>query len=551
MTPTTNGPACRRETAEVHSVFPDGIANVTTTARYLNVKDDYLQELIERKPLTLQPSADPQQQLLDIIGLHASSVDFHLQVLDSADRIWNEATFRQRNRALLQSSMEQLMLAGTDLLRSLGYAGPAPEVVQRFVASVEGPMTRPVIDAAPLSETIRTVDLHGRQQELHPVVPWRRPRPRSTICDSRLASATARRRMRFYHVRHALQLGYYAAAVGLHEANGAIAPDQVAATYREPSFVHVAASQVSESRYRLLYEKNAAITGNATTTVAEFIPAWLQSTGRNSTLAEQLAALPVLETMPTARLERAFAEHVDLCSYRWDAWMLSLVQERLSAMRRPDGVEAPRREGVYLGAYGGIEDLKPDTAAAAPCQLPDDLSAIFDTPGQPSLQRDPANGGHVLAPSLNHAVTAAILRSGYLNNASPAQPTLFAVDLSSARVRVALQFLEGIRNGQPLGALLGYQFERRLHDRHDEAEVDTFIYQVRKAFPLAAKRIADTVDAAAADTAIENIEARNVCDGLLLVEHVRTAANKTYSVGYGSRSRYAWAGSDHQPHKPA
>jgi len=26
---------------------------VTTKARYLNVKDDYLQELIERKPLTL------------------------------------------------------------------------------------------------------------------------------------------------------------------------------------------------------------------------------------------------------------------------------------------------------------------------------------------------------------------------------------------------------------------------------------------------------------------------------------------------------------------
>jgi len=30
-----------------------GHANVTTTARYLNVKDDYLQELIERKPLVL------------------------------------------------------------------------------------------------------------------------------------------------------------------------------------------------------------------------------------------------------------------------------------------------------------------------------------------------------------------------------------------------------------------------------------------------------------------------------------------------------------------
>ena len=30
-----------------------GHANVTTTAHYLNVKDDYLQELIERKPLIL------------------------------------------------------------------------------------------------------------------------------------------------------------------------------------------------------------------------------------------------------------------------------------------------------------------------------------------------------------------------------------------------------------------------------------------------------------------------------------------------------------------
>ena len=36
----------------VHRVT-SGHANITTTARYLNVKDDYLQELIERKPLAL------------------------------------------------------------------------------------------------------------------------------------------------------------------------------------------------------------------------------------------------------------------------------------------------------------------------------------------------------------------------------------------------------------------------------------------------------------------------------------------------------------------
>lgn len=480
-------------------------------------------------PRVGQPSPDPQQQLLDIIGLHASSVDFHLQVLDSADRIWNEATFRLRNRALLQPSMEQLMLAGTNLLTSLGYVGPAPEIVQKFVASVEGPMTRPVIDAAPLSKTI---GLSICTDDNKNYIQWCREKAAAAFDDLRqqagFSDGKTPNALLYHMLRHALQLGYYDAAVGLHESSGAIPAGQVAATYREPSFVHVAASQASESRYRLLYDKNAAITGDATTLVAEFIPAWLQSAGRTSTLADQLAALPVLETIPTARLERAFAEHVDLCSYRWDAWTLSLVQERLAAIRRPEGAEAPRREGVYLGAYGWIEDLTPDTAPLLPVNLSDDLRMIFETPGQPALQRDPANGGHVLAPSLNHAVTAAVLRNGYLNNASPAQPTLFAVDLSSARVRVALQFLEGIRNGQPLGALLGYQFERRLHDRHDEAEVDTFIYLIRKAFPLAAKRIADTVDQNATDTAIENIEARNVCDGLLLIEHVRTAANKTY-----------------------
>ena len=33
-----------------------GHANVTTTAHYSNVEDDYLQELIERKPLALAVS---------------------------------------------------------------------------------------------------------------------------------------------------------------------------------------------------------------------------------------------------------------------------------------------------------------------------------------------------------------------------------------------------------------------------------------------------------------------------------------------------------------
>lgn len=53
------------------SAFP-GHANETTTARSLNVKDDYLQELIERKPLARQTLV--VSNLLDLKS-HGREVD--------------------------------------------------------------------------------------------------------------------------------------------------------------------------------------------------------------------------------------------------------------------------------------------------------------------------------------------------------------------------------------------------------------------------------------------------------------------------------------------
>lgn len=515
---------------------PDGAAGAHV--RFLRVLhrlmtalgDAFWRGFGDNAPHVGQATLDPQKLLLDIIGLHPSSVDFHVHVLDSADRLWNELKFRFRRGKSLENAMRGQMQAATNLLGTLGYSGADPEIVEKFESYVEGPTNRPVIDSVPLSETEELTECTDGGLNY---IEWCRDKAEHAFDDLRqqvgFTEGKLPNALLYHMLRHALQLGYHDAAVNLHVTAGLIAPDQVAATYKEPAFVHVAGGKSgTESRYGLLYGKPVQITGDPAKTVFEVIPGWVDTLGSGSVLADQLAALRVLERVPTARLERAFAEHIDLCTYRWDAWMLSLVNEQLNAMRRPQGPEAPRREGLYLGAYGWLEHVTPDPAPLQPVTLTDDLKPVFETPGQPPLERDPANGGHVLAPSLNHAVTAAVLRNGYLNNASPANPDLFAVDLSSARVRVARQFIEGIRNGQPLGALLGYQFERRLHDRHAEAETDEFIYQVRQAFPLVAKRIADSVEGEAADTAIENIEARNVCDGLLLLEHVRGAVNRTY-----------------------
>jgi hypothetical protein len=204
--------------------------------------------------------------------------------------------------------------------------------------------------------------------------------------------------------------------------------------------------------------------------------------------------------------------------------MLGFANYQLQTMRE---LGDKPRTGVYLGAYAWLEDLRPSTAQLAPVQLPDDVANNF-TGSQP-IKHDATNGGYILAPSLTHARTAAVLRAGYLANATPANPDTMAVNLSSDRVRAALLILEGIRNGQPLGALLGYQFERGLHDAYSLTEVDKFIYPLRKAFPLVADNLAPTKTAA--DVPIEAIEARNVFDGRKMLAQIQTSGNKVYPYG--------------------
>ena len=59
-----------------------------------------------------------------------------------------------------------------------------------------------------------------------------------------------------------------------------------------------------------------------------------------------------------------------------------------------------------------------------------------------------------------------------------------SVNLTSRRVRAAMGFIEGMRAGQDLAAMLGYQFERGLHENYPGVELDEYIYVFRARFPL-------------------------------------------------------------------
>jgi hypothetical protein len=132
--------------------------------------------------------------------------------------------------------------------------------------------------------------------------------------------------------------------------------------------------------------------------------------------------------------------------------------------------------GVLFGGYGWVMNLNPTAAQAPVATPPGDEGPVFQMSDNP---------GFIHTPSLGQAATVAVLRSGHLAHASNGANDLLAIDLSSERVRLAAWLLDGVRQGQPLGALLGYRFERRLQ----EVGKPQFISPFRELAPLVAKKL--------------------------------------------------------------
>ena len=181
------------------------------------------------------------------------------------------------------------------------------------------------------------------------------------------------------------------------------------------------------------------------------------------TLEDIRTSLDHLANVPIASLEMLLRETLDLASHRLDAWITSLATARLHGLRQT------QPKGVVVGGYGWVENLRKIESRTSVGSIPTGEDHA-DFP----LGERTDNGGYVAAPSLNQAATAAILRSGYLNHNQPGATAPFAIDLSSERVRLAQWLLDGVRNGQALGALLGYRFERLLREQGVAEYIEPF-----------------------------------------------------------------------------
>ncbi len=529
-----------------------------------------------------KPGEEQHKMLLDVLALHPGSVEHYQRYAESFKQLYNRMRLEGAGGEFAAAITALVyIVSGQQLLARLGHVpgddDALPDILEKLFLREPNLLSGGLVQDIPLSEV---EPVRGYTETGENYLTWLEAAAGASHDTLRLQKGFEDRvptALLYLFAHHALDLSFVEVSQLLLLQAGLITPEQRFARRREAAFLHVETPAIESpaatagSRWADLYRVEPVITGSANLSLGEYIPKIITTHVATAYLNRQLAALRRLESRPSAALERVFAEHLDLLTYRLDAWYGGILSYQLERMRfgaggspdvvlrdgdddsattdsdgdgLPDDVIEPdvsdlpgaAAQGLYLGAYGWLEDVRPEFKTLTEVELPPELEEIFKRPGDVPPAVDNRNAGFVHAPSLNHAVTAAVLRNGYLSNATPQNPGSLAINLSSERVRMALQIVEGMKSGQSLGALLGYQFERGLHDRHD-VEVDAFIYELRSAFPLASGRLKPTraprTDELGLKVSIRKLEARNVIDGQALVEHMRESGNKTYPFGKG------------------
>ncbi len=487
-----------------------------------NVRRDWSENLGE--VAHLHREGDAHQALLDVLGLHATSVEYDQRLGETMEQLFNRlkasgwlslifgtlftGAYLERTKALFARH-------GHDLDELLGdNADPKdwPPIMRILFFRGKNRIKGNLIDDRPLSEfePIRAYTDDGANY-IEWLVDKLTNDPRAIQRQSGFTENARPRAVLYELLRHATDLKATAVGLDLYRQNNLLTGLERNQLRQAPSFVGVRQEigNAVESQYELLNRVESRISpaGNPVPLIDHLSDLLLQPAAAPRGWKEHLAALEKLAGLPTARLERLLAEHLDTANYRLDAWLQGFTNLQLYGMRygeeftqtddlsdgggtdstfsgtAPSDHSPGWRSGIYLGAYGWVENLRPQNRRLTPAELTDRQRELFDPAGNQEPMIDSSNAGYVHAPSLDHAATAAVLRNAYLSNADPDNPDYYSVNLSSERVRMAIQIIEGMQSGQELGALLGYQLERGLHDRTSE-NLDEFIYVFRTRFSL-------------------------------------------------------------------
>jgi hypothetical protein len=508
--------------------WPESEANKTTFSLIQNVSQTLRttwSQLAANVNATSNTSADRQQVLIDMAAKLAISHDYYQRIGVSAGYVWNNLIFNGQSTEATQWRSAQI----TDALNVIAETGLSisgtPRILQTNFQTSHSKVGTPLVP--PYSSTTSPIDALPGAGNLQNFIQWMSA---ATCADvqthefSAVTSASVDPPQSFLYrlFRQALLLEYYYASASMRGmstsqlresdlVNVLPAGQSIPAADGNTESI-VLQSYSGRSRWNML---NQPLQGNPLSPVQLIDQGLVPGTAEELQITTYRDNLQALAQVPAAELERLTAQHIDTLSFRLDAWTSGLAAQRLTQIRNVQaaGETVSRNKGLFIGSYGWLENVKPRTAVNTVAPPTGNFSG--------EIEENPANEGFIHSPSVNHAVTAAVLRTGYLSRADQNRPDTLAVNLTSERVRIALQMIEASRNGIELAVSLGYYFEKSIHENYSSLLLTAYVQNFRNQFPH--NKVSSVSGIEARDTGAEH-----VLDGLKFVRNYRAYLDTNY-----------------------
>ncbi len=451
----------------------------------------------------MQRGGDPDQNLMSVLGMDASSMNFQGRTVLGNVFLWNFLNFLGVPASFQAQWWQDLALPARLLLNNKGFSSWNPRLLGLGFNEKSFPVNFSTVQDAPLSESDQLAEdaaLGGGVKANY--IKWLQT---ASVADIQAENypGTTPTSLLYKILRQSVLLQYSTLAGADEVRSGKLGIEQL----KETELVAMEPAPATLTPWQLLARPSNP---NPHLSWADYLlTPTFAPTSAFAQLNDFRASLSRLAELPTAELDRLLTETLDSCSHRLDVWATGIATALLNRTR------AGQDNSIGLGCYGWVEDVQPETGRASvqgtELQAVQSLDAIRSrqlktAPLPVPLQPQSDNGGYVYAPSQAQAAVAAVLRNGYLTHKNTAEEGLLSIDLSSERVNRALDLLRGVQEGQSLNALLGYLFE----DALTTLNLQEYIQPFRSAYPVVANKL--TPSSAPA----ESVAASNVVDGLAL-----------------------------------
>ena len=452
----------------------------------------------------MQRGGDPDQNLMSVLGMDASSMKFRGRTVLGNVFLWNFLNFLGVPASFQGQWWQDLALPARELLNNNGYSSWNPRLLGLGFNEKSFPVNFSTVQNAPLSETEQLAQdaaLAGGQKGNY--ITWLQT---ATVADIQAENypGTKPTSLLYKILRQSVLLEYSSLAGADEVRTGKLAFAQIT----ETELVAMEPAATTLTPWQLLARPSNP---NPHLSWADYLltPTFVAASPF-AQLNDFRASLSRLANLSTAELDRLLTETLDACSHRLDVWATGIATALLNRAR------SRQNNSIGLGCYGWVEDVHAETGRT-PIQgteleavraLDEVRSRQTKTTTLPTpLQPTNDNGGYIYAPSQTQAAVAAVLRNGYLTHTNTAEEEeVLSIDLSSERVNRALNLLHGVQEGQSLNALLGYMFE----DSLSSLGLQKYIQPFRDAYPVVGSKLTPS------SAPSESVAASNVVDGLAL-----------------------------------